>query len=80
MNLLCTLASCIAIQILERLSTDAWLLGSGAPTFLDGLLFAYLHRLLAVPDALRAALTKCVSLTAWQRRVTSLVRAAVRNA
>jgi metaxin len=64
----------------ERLGTDAWLLGSRAPTFLDALLFAYLHRLLAAPDALRAALTKRVNLVAWERRVASLVRAAFRNA
>jgi hypothetical protein len=47
-----------------------------APTFLDALLFAYLHRLLASNHDVRVEVTRRINLVAWERKVASLVRGA----
>ncbi|EAU88788.1 hypothetical protein CC1G_01161 [Coprinopsis cinerea okayama7 len=62
------------VSLSERLGTDKWFLGSNEPTPLDALAFAYLHCLLASPEALRFEVTKHVNLVAWEWRVREQVR------
>ncbi|KAI6028485.1 hypothetical protein F5J12DRAFT_889007 [Pisolithus orientalis] len=60
----------------ERLGEDTWFLGSANPTFLDALLFAYLHCILHSGDVTRLEVTRRTSLVAWERRVRTKVEAA----
>jgi metaxin len=64
----------------ERLGTDEWFLGSRTPTFLDALVFAYLHRLLRSPRELSFEVERWANLVAWENRVAKHVRASFERA
>ncbi|KAJ3773595.1 hypothetical protein FB446DRAFT_787707 [Lentinula raphanica] len=63
----------------EKLGTDKWFLGSGHPTPLDALVFAYLHCILQSSEVIRKEVTRRVNLVAWEWRVRGMVKAAYRR-
>jgi len=63
-------------SIAERLGTDEWFLGSSSPTFLDALLYAYLHCALQAPEYLSHEVLKKVNLVNWESKVSGTMESA----
>jgi len=64
-----------AIQALsDRLGEDKWFLGSGKPTALDALVFAYLHSILSSSHQIRLVVTRRANLVAWHHRVRHTIQ------
>ncbi|KAG8904509.1 hypothetical protein FRB99_001642 [Tulasnella sp. 403] len=65
---------CEAIQSLsERLGGDEWFLGSGSPTALDALLFAYIYSALQSAAHVHREVERYENLIKWETRVRALV-------
>jgi len=63
-------------SIAERLGTDEWFLGSSSPTFIDALLYAYLHCALQGPEYLSHEVLKNANLVNWENKVSSTIESA----
>jgi len=62
------------IALSDRLGEDRWFLGSGKPTALDALVFAYLHSILSSSHQVRLEVTRRANLVAWHHRVLHTIQ------
>ncbi|KAF8333952.1 uncharacterized protein EI90DRAFT_490185 [Cantharellus anzutake] len=63
-------------SVAVRLDQDEWFLGSASPTFLDALLYAYLHCALQGPESLSNEILKRENLVNWEHKVSEMMESA----